>query len=981
MSNPLTSSKTSKTVAVANDILSRTWRDGKRVLVVLGAGASKSAKVPLMTDVFKTLQADTVALKTRWENAPSAERLNPGPAKERLADLITWLTALAAGTAPRSIAAMALGTLQHAHEHVYSSSDQTRDYYLKLSDLWAKFSKDFIEHSLQGPKGEPIYAKMPTPLHQRVAEWVLKGHAHVVSLNFDGLTQKAVESSLQKGKMDRPVIINEPSEVAGFFLGSHSSETRLVPIVKVWGDVFHAICIDHQCSQRGKRVPIFEMAKSTSKGADRIACPVCGARRQLQIFFTGYEEKERSTEALMAELVRFVAAKIGCILTVGFSGLWDAPVVRFLEAIAADAQHELKRRPQLASGTSHTEILDERCWISVDLDPHPPLLQELATHNIAVLALTMTADEFAARTPPLVVEGARAEAIEEHRGSGRFKNEIMWHALVEQGQVNPPAAFRALDECQGDYLKSLQLLRQLGVKTKISRSVSGRKYDTAGNEEKDHNRRLHSFGAAHLALAWFRKLQNDVSLSQQERERLASVAIYAAVNHDIGHLPFTHLAEEVLAEVHWNLDDWAGPFHHDEPVLANAVPHLRSEIFDITDLGAGELRKTAGLEDCSGEVFRGWIEATIQGRSGHPWVDAIVNSPLDVDKLDYVFRDCRFLGQGIHLPVENNDLRLQWMRDLFEHSRVLPSGLLALEGIAGEHARDFLEERRWLYKNQYLKPAFRAFERLAGAIILQWLLANVPKALCENAYSLNNPIGDPSAEKGRKARELLWTELLKLNQKLDEDGKGEPDLLLELTRQLEEVPSERHQGLVSGARLREWAGQCRMVFESMLGFPEAVRSHGRKPTLEESLSRHATISECLYVGHRSLREVRARIRVLETERMCRALFDVAAFPRMLSYPKRHRFNLGHQEPVTECFAVADYDPDRWGRNTARWIPLSASAFAEDDKERCARIMAVSPFAEDPAVNQALDRLRNMLRGANIDFSEVDPDEHRGKKRK
>ena len=115
--------------------------------------------------------------------------------------------------------------------------------------------------------------------------------------------------------------------------------------------------------------------------------------------------------------------------------------------------------------------------------------------------------------------------------------------------------------------------------------------------------------------------------------------MFAAVHHDIGHLPFTHLAEDIFSEVHWTIEDWSEEFHHDEAVLANCFEDIRDKVFDVS-------REIADMLGVKPREFRTWAEAAIQGRSGFHWVDAILNSPLDVDKLDYVFRDCGYLRQA-----------------------------------------------------------------------------------------------------------------------------------------------------------------------------------------------------------------------------------------------------------------------------------------------------------------------------------------------
>jgi len=397
---------------------------------------------------------------------------------------------------------------------------------------------------------------------------------------------------------------------------------------------------------------------------------------------------------------------------------------------------------------------------------------------------------------------------------------------------------------------------------------------------------------------------------------------------------------------------------------------FRLQIAKATQLGAEYVK-------CDQNDFVQWIEAAIQGRSGYPWVDAILNSPLDVDKLDYVFRDCDFLDQETHISKDN---RSKWVDNLFNHTRVLPSGLVALSGDAGEQARDFLEERRWLYKHQYFQSGYRALERLAGAVTLQWLLHHVADAIVGSEWhvkvlnELTSTVSDTSARKGLVARELLWREL-RVIEKRKTKPPGEPGLLLKLAHDLTQTTPK---GLPSSDRVSTWAKRCedifRMVFER--DWKKVEPGHF---TLLHFLTHDAgiTCSEAFYVSFEDLSKVREIIRELETLSPFRAVFDIALMPRMLSYPSRRRSKWHGETILGECFAVAHKDPDRWGMTANRWIPMSDSAFAERDKKRWAKVMVISAEPQDPTVVHAVDRFRALCHQKEIEIRDVDPDEALG----
>lgn len=981
----------------ATELLLDTWRQGRKALVVLGAGASVAAEIPLMRSVYKDLARRFPA------------NLDEGQKKRFLiSEIKAQLDALAAGNAPRSLAAMALGTLQRAHEHVREDAVFT-----KLEETWNAFSNEFIGGRIQNeeedlPKRQfkpadfdaarsavakhpfgaevkknppllalarpggaktPLADRAPTGFHYCAARWAEQGWAHLVSVNFDGLTRKALSETLTKrGGKSAAVVLSQPESIAKFALGDDGQLDFCVPVIKVWGDVFHAVCTNARCPESGLRVPMFRLEKTRPGEAPDHDCPSCHKRRQLQIFFTGYEEKERNTQELMAELLRFLAPQIGCVVTVGFSGLWDKALVEFIAALCGQIDHENK-----------AGRLNSASCICVDPVPHPSLLHDMALHDVRPVHLQMTSEEFATvfDLSNIAVEDQAVSVLERHEGDDPHAlPEGMWDGWLRDVRPSPlPGTYVQLKNSQ--YLRGFNRLRQLGIKTKVALATA-RRSPLDGNleqEEADHNRLRHSRGAGHLATMWFRQLSDRLpdgwKLSAARTEELCAITLYAAMHHDIGHLPFTHLAEEIFEEVHWSLEDWDQQFKHDEPVLPRPYEDFAEDINKSAMETAGMLKIPEGH-------FRHWAECAIHGRSGYPWIDAILNSPLDVDKLDYVFRDCRYLRQGLHISVEQREAR-DWMKRLFENARVLPSGLVALEGAAGEQARYFLEERWWLYRHRYFQPGFRALERLARAVIIQWLLHKVPETITdpesrlfpESRWYLNasskrkNTTGDPSALKGRIARILLWRELKNMPPE-----EGEPRLLVRMAQELQKTPV---RGLLPSSRAREWAERCTKIFEHAFFSPSELQT---QPTLLAFLKKtiRMTCSDSFYVPFERLDSVREIIRHIETQRPFRALIDLAVFPRMLAYPSRRRFRWHSSSLVGECFAVADYDPDRWSASTNRWTPMSESAFAERDRSRWAKVMVVSPFEEDPEVWHAVDRFRNECRSRNIRVVDVDPDE-------
>lgn len=1016
-----------RTIA-ALDAMRETWRHGRKVLFVFGAGASVAARIPSMRAVYRDLEQRTSKAARDWKLPGKAETNSNGsrnseeaPTPEErgleiLDRLAKDLALLAEERGARSKAAKTLGTLQKAH-------GSTNPVFVEIGKIWADFSEDFVMGRVEMPSGGstasadystedrdlirrhiqdtftegdlpfltgnrrfqmpqgtpsegqvPLPKRQPTGLHRLVAEMVSHDKALVVSLNFDGLTFRALEQRRDKA---RPVALSTPAAIRDFFVGgTNESVEHLVPVVKVWGDVFHAVCRNPRCPQRDHQTPIFKLETDRESWTH---CPTCQDRRQLEIYFTGFEKKEEQTHETMCELLRFMGPEVGCIATVGVSGLWDEALVRFIAQVSSGLQREQKLLAEPSAGKPALPAV-------VCVDPLPSaLLRHLAAAGVAATHLPVGGEAWAGLFDSNELKLAARQTCKLAPFDGTPIKDGLWSdKFAEGGRLPGTYGFLASPDQAAtgsfQYLPRFRWLRQLGIKTVVAGVKRGG--DAFGLKEAEHNRFNHSIGAAHLAASWSQMLcAQRRDRSPMDGDTLATVVLYAAMHHDVGHIPFTHLAEEVFEEVHWTMHPWSDAFHHDEPVLFNVIPEFEKSI-------GYALNRAARMLEVDPRRLRFWTESAIQGRLGIPWVDGILNSPLDVDKIDYVFRDCTFLGQGLHFvsdgqgdPGAQTRKRQEEVEGFMEATLLLPSGLIALSGPAGVFARHLLEERRWLYKHQYYRPPMRALERIAAAIILRWMLDRVGRGQADKFFGKSKTaaatdsgaeplvVSDTSALKGEAARDLLWDNLARLRE--PPGGKpsgvrdpGEPDLLI---RMIEDLRQDARQPGRGDGPLAGWAERAEQLFNWAFNYPPAPER------LHEELQKRISYSESCYIGHEHLPVVRRIVREIETLRPLRVFFDIAVMPRLLSYPSARRLKWNQKSVLQECFVVPHRDPDRWQSATDRWVPLSESAFARYDERRWARIMTVSVFPDDPEIWHSLDVFRATARAQGVEFYENDPD--------
>jgi HD superfamily phosphohydrolase len=189
----------------------------------------------------------------------------------------------------------------------------------------------------------------------------------------------------------------------------------------------------------------------------------------------------------------------------------------------------------------------------------------------------------------------------------------------------------------------------------------------------EHSRFTHSLGVAHLMTRVLDRLGEQYELAPMDR----TAARAAALLHDVGHGPFSHVMEKVMG------------FHH-EALTVQAVKSPDTSIGQILRAYDPELPER--------------IAAIIEGRSQPAALAQLVSSQLDVDRMDYLLRDSLMTGAkyGIYdLEWVINSLAIDEANDRIY---VTARGLYAVE--------EYLQARYYMFRQVYFHRTLRSAEVL-----------------------------------------------------------------------------------------------------------------------------------------------------------------------------------------------------------------------------------------------------------------------------
>lgn len=233
----------------------------------------------------------------------------------------------------------------------------------------------------------------------------------------------------------------------------------------------------------------------------------------------------------------------------------------------------------------------------------------------------------------------------------------------------------------------------------------------------EHSRFTHSLGAFHLAGRMIAKLR----VSYDVPDEIQTAVRVAALLHDLGHGPFSHVIENILG------------FHHEQFTI-DAVLSTETEVGQLLAAFSPELAQN--------------VAAIVRGDFRPRAFAQLVSSQLDVDRMDYLLRDSLMTGAKYGI------FDLEWIIKSIEinpeddHLYISAPGIYAVE--------DYLQARYYMYRQVYFHRTLRSAEA-------------VLRVLLRRAIDLFRSNGDVWRSQGSPMEKVITGEKLILKEHLEMD--------------------------------------------------------------------------------------------------------------------------------------------------------------------------------------------------------------------
>jgi len=288
----------------------------------------------------------------------------------------------------------------------------------------------------------------------------------------------------------------------------------------------------------------------------------------------------------------------------------------------------------------------------------------------------------------------------------------------------------------------------------------------------EHSRFVHSLGVMHIMGLMCDALQSHDCLDSQEVIKLR----IAALLHDVGHFPYSHLGEKVYSYDYKirrnisNIDSVSGKkTPYETSLLSKIANHKKIKIVDHEHFGAkviendpeiSKLLKDAGISpEEIGEIITGNISKSNLENNPHSYIYIqLLHSDHDADRMDYLLRDAYQTGLvfgKIELEYIINNFRVATISSIPKGPK--DTQVVVIRANAQHAVEHFLMARYFHYSQAVFQKTSAAFEVVAETLMYKMLLKQSDNVFFKSVESLENAIG--TDDYYDYTDEFLWTKL------------------------------------------------------------------------------------------------------------------------------------------------------------------------------------------------------------------------------